>query len=388
MENLNQEQEPNISTGETETKELIKSEPIEIVIPNTETKTEKIPKEENEHLSSGQKARLTRAINEFKSDANKLLGEIRDTHTKILELNTESGEVKKKIDTAFTDIENKVQSSNEKNAKIIELHNKIFVSSEEESCIDDDIKEATEAIKQAVNEIQGKKAGFNEYYAKIFGTKNEAGEEVPGLKQEIEKNKTELNNLHKQESEKFKALFEKIEGLLPGATSAGLAKTFADQKKQYRIPNIIWSIVFVITMLIMAGFGAYTWKDIVDANAITLSFVLSKILARTPFFIATIWLGYFASKQQSQNKRLEQEYAHKENVSRSYEGFKRQINSLEQTDENKEISLKLLANIVESVGYNPSITLDNESHREEPPLIDKALSLFTGGKKKSETQEE
>lgn len=333
-------------------------------------------------VAPSEKARFTRAINECKAEAKQIIDQITESHKKILELNKESEELKQKIDSSLKDIEEKSKTINEKGAEISKLNSEIFESSEEKESTENKIKNAAEEINKSLESIQTKKRKFDEYYIKIFGSKDENGNEINGLEQEIEKNKKELDILQGQEKEKFKNLFDKIEGLLPGATSTGLANAFADQKKRYRVPTTVWSLVFVITMISLAIFGIFTWKDIKDSGVINLTLVASKILGRTPFFIATIWLGFFASKQQSQNKRLEQEYAHKESVSRSYEGFKRQINDLEQTEENKELSLKLLENIVNSVGYNPSATLDNESHREEPPLLDKALSFIVGGKKK------
>ncbi|HBI16812.1 MAG TPA: hypothetical protein DDY52_01470 [Candidatus Moranbacteria bacterium] len=378
----------SISLPPEETKELINIESPNDNISTSEK--EKITKERKILIDPVQKGRFTRAINDFKSDSGKLLEEIKGTHTKILELNAEGENVKQKIDTAFADIEEKLEIANKKHAKILEIHTEIFESTEEKESIKNNIKKAEEEINKAAETVREKKKNFNDYYEKIFGSKNEAGDEITGLKQEIEKNSNKLTELYKQENAKFKTLFEKIEGLLPGATNAGLAVAFSTQKDKYRNPNIFWAFIFIATMAAMALFGVDTLKSITNITTkepLSLSLVISLILARTPFFIAVIWLGIFSSKQQSQNKRLEQEYAHKESIAKSYEGFKRQIESLEETDEHKELSMKLMRNIVNSVGYNPSLTLDNESHREEPPLIDKALSFFTNGKKKFEANE-
>lgn len=383
-EDIIPEQETN-SNNPSETTKIEEITPVEIAIPNTDTELEKEPIEEKTiAIDPREKARLTRVINEFKNDTQKLIEEFKESTTKILESSKESEVVKNKLNIAFTDIEAKLKTADEQSAKISELHTEIFKSTEENDSIEDDIKEAERTISEASDSVQAKKKEFDEYHSRIFGSKDESGNEVAGLKQEIEKNKNTLEELHKKETEKFKTLFEKIEGLLPGATTAGLAMAFANQKKNYHWPNKLWSSVFVLTMIGMAWFGISTLKDITEATKATplsISLVLSIILARTPFFIATIWLGIFASKQQSQNKRLEQEYAHKENTAKSYEGFKRQIDSLEQSDDNKDLSMKLLENMVVSMSYNPSSTLENASHREEPPIIEKALNFITSSEK-------
>ncbi len=386
-ENITQNLEPSTDKENLvveETKLLANVESTDPSVLEAEEKLENKSsdkKEKSTTIDSVQKARCTRAINEFKTEAQEIIKKATESQSRIFELSKEVEEVKKKSDDAFKDIEEKSNTINTKNTELLQLHKEIFESTEEKESIESSIKKSEEEIKKSTETIQAKKKDLDEYYIKIFGSKNEGENEVIGLKQEIEKNKSELASLYKQEEEKFNALFKKIEGLLPGATSTGLAKAFADQKNDYRVPNILWSLLFIATMIAMAVFGVFTLKDITGSGEINFSLALSKILARTPFFIAVIWLGYFSSKQQSQNKRLEQEYAHKENVSRSYEGFKKQINDLEQTEENKELSLRLLGNVVDSVGLNPSNTLDNDSHREEPPLLDKALSFFTGSKK-------
>jgi len=366
--------------------EIAKIAPSELAISTAtiESEKEELSKEKNSTIDPREKARLTRVINEFKTDTQKLIDEFRESTTKILESSKESEVVKNKLNTAFTDVEAKLKTADEQSAKISGLHTEIFESTKENDSIEDSIKDAEKTISEASESVQAKKKEFDDYHSRIFGSKDESGNEIAGLKQEIEKNKNNLEELHKKEAEKFKTLFAKIEDLLPGATTAGLAVAFSEQKKNYRLPNIIWSSIFVITMSGMALFGISTLKDITEATKATplsISLVLSIILARTPVFIATIWLGIFASKQQSQNKRLEQEYAHKENSAKSYEGFKRQIDSLEQTVENKELSVKLLKNIVDSMGFNPSSTLENASHREEPPVIEKVLNFIAGSDK-------
>lgn len=377
-----------VNTGSNnETIVIEKINPVKPVIPSTEIESESEKKsieEKNSTINPREKARLTRAITEFKTDTQKLIDEFKESTTKILESSKESEAVKNKLNTAFTDIEARLKMADEQSAKISELHTKIFESTEESGSIEDDIRNAEKTISEASESVQSKKKEFDEYHSRIFGSKDENGNEITGLKQEIEKNKSTLEELHKKETEKFKTLFAKIEDLLPGATTAGLAVAFSEQKKNYRLPNMIWSSIFVLTMSGMAWFGISTLKDITEATKATplsISLVLSIILARIPVFIATVWLGIFASKQQSQNKRLEQEYAHKENSAKSYEGFKRQIDSLEQTDENKELSVKLLENIVDSMGFNPSSTLENAGHREEPPVIEKAFNFITGSEK-------
>ena len=61
--------------------------------------------------------------------------------------------------------------------------------------------------------------------------------------------------------------------------------------------------------------------------ALTLNEALIALLKDLPFFIPTIWLAAYASKQQSQNKRLQQEYALKRPMQNHFMVTKCRLNS-------------------------------------------------------------
>ena len=97
------------------------------------------------------------------------------------------------------------------------------------------------------------------------------------------------------------------------------------------------------------------------------------VVSRLPFFIPVFWLAIFASKQQSQNKRLQQEYAYKETLTKSYEADKREIESLPESKEKDALSATLLNTMIEMAKENPSATLHSDAHNDGPPSI---LDLF------------
>lgn len=117
----------------------------------------------------------------------------------------------------------------------------------------------------------------------------------------------------------------------------------------------------------MIGMVYYAIWTVSDSNDIGSA--LMNILSRAPFFIPTIWLALFASKQQSQNRRLEQEYAYKESLAKSYDGYKREIEKLPESAEKNEIMEKLVRTMVDTAGFNPSSTLEKNSHNDKPPLF-------------------
>lgn len=214
-----------------------------------------------------------------------------------------------------------------------------------------------------ISEIEEKVKDFE---TKIFGKTTEDKE---SLKYKLNDLKNQHEELHGEWEGNFETLSTKIEALLPGATSAGLAKSYHDQKKSYKTPNILWSIVFIATMVGMVWYAVTTVKD-----SESLGGAFMNILARAPFFVPTIWLALFASKQQSQNRRLEQEYAHKESLAKSYEGYKREISKLPESSDKNEIMEKLVASLIDASSYNPSETLEKNSHNDSPPLLSSLMN--------------
>lgn len=223
------------------------------------------------------------------------------------------------------------------------------------------LNETFEKVTEYNAEISEIEEKVQEFESKVFGKNTEDKE---ALKFKINDLKSELEELHSGWEEKYGALSAKIESLLPGATSAGLAKSYSDQKNSYKTPNILWSVVFIGTMIGMVWYAINSIKD-----SKTLGGTFMSILARAPFFVPTIWLALFASKQQSQNRRLEQEYAHKESLAKSYEGYKREIAKLPESSDKEEIMEKLVASLIDASSYNPSETLEKKSHNDSPPLI-------------------
>jgi hypothetical protein len=218
---------------------------------------------------------------------------------------------------------------------------------------------------------------FEEFREFIYG--NEKLKKL-GFKKEIEllyrESQESAVGLNAAWVETYQTLYNKIEGLLPGATATGLSKAYQDQKESYWIPVLAWSFVFGLTVAGMMGYAIWKYDE-------TKSFEdsLRHILARLPFFIPAIWLAIFASKQQSQYKRLQQEYSYKETLAKSYEAYKREIDKLPESVEKTELHQRLITSMVEMCGYNPSLTLEHKSHEDKPPIPGASiLKGLTGAK--------
>ena len=334
-------------------------------------------------FTSGQKGSFTKIINKFKNDAQQELTEIKGIKNTLKALEREilsdddSTSIKTLITQAYEDINNYKKTIESRSSDIDNYYDDLFITEESddeeeepELCIKDSIEQAAKEINDhniktllVRNRLVKADKTVNGY--EIKGNEEDGTEEryVPGLIDELQGQIKRADEFHTNQNEITEKLYKKINDLLAGATSASLATSYENQKATYSTPNRLWSMVFMFSMITMAFVGYKTiphFNDFTDA--------IKSILARLPIFGALIWLGLFASKQQSQNKRLEQEYAHKASLAKSFEGYKQQIIDLSDDGDKEEILEKLINNIIEAVNHNPSNTLDSSYHVQGSPL--------------------
>jgi len=273
-------------------------------------------------------------------------------------------------------IKSKVQllwdSFNEQATKVEDFYNRLIRGGFGEDENDHGIIKEVERIKGdalvADHAIKSTEAHIEElkgFYEDVFGQTDEDGETVGGLKQEIADRTT-----------KFDALEERIETLLPGATSAGLAAAYKDLKdvsankeSAYR-----WCFIGIVGLF---GMVMFVWILMTSAELDVTQWIIS-LLYKLPIILPVIWLALFFSKRRSENHRLEQEYAHKEALAKSYDSYKTQITALQDKDEKLLITLLTVA--INAIGKNPAETLD-KSHGDRTPAEEVTETVVSAVKK-------
>jgi len=259
----------------------------------------------------------------------------------------------------------------EKYTKISEFHNEALVD-EDHISIKTEILDAKKDIlndidltKKSLTEANENLEELEKFYVKIFGKfDEEEGKRIGGLEQELATRKRELeefkndqinklNELKEEHGSKHKAFEEEIEKLLEGATSAGLANAYSVERKKFRCPIIIWNGVFVVCLFAISILSFMTLKNLSSIEEIAKS-----ILHSLPITLPLIWVAVYASKRRSENQRLEQEYAHKEALARSYISYKKQISELGKED--NVLLEKLILEAINAISYNASKTLDKK----------------------------
>lgn len=320
-------------------------------------------------------------------------------------------------DSVEAQIDYMLKDTEEKHTKLIEFYNNTLNDAEYDGTTKElvekaknDIESYLEQAKVDTLELSNKIDNFEKYYIKVFGELNDEDERVGGLKAELEKRievldkfEKEQQKIHKetlvnklaeitkyeQEQQKHnKNLFEQIESLLPSATSAGLAKAYHEERKKFKEPIKKWNKLFISALMLMfiATFITFINISISEAEGFKIGFVeiqnfeqtMNSLLFKLPLYGPLIWLAIYASKRRSENQRLEQEYAHKEALAKSYSSYKQQIEDLKQEDQ--ELLTKLLDKAIETISNNASESLDKK-HGDSTPVHELTKSLIDALKK-------
>ncbi len=339
---------------------------------------------------------IEESTNELEGDSKGLVDKIKEWHKDILEKHKDiidkSDEIKDAYNLIIADGERgkSIQTQvNEYYNEIMELYRELLegvIDKENEEnnkpSITTRIENATTFILENLKTVTKETEALKVFHGVVFGTETEDGKKEGGLKQAIETHQKDLNEYE----DKQKA---KIEMLLSGATSVGLARAFRSLRKTSSRAVKNYTNLFYLSLIflfITAGIAVipelcYVSPGIFDAckegtNGSWFSWVRG-VLAKLLLIVPTLWLAIFASKRRSEHQRLQQEYAHKESVSKSFEGYKEQIKALKLDDE--KLLAELLGIAIKAIGYNASITL-GAKHGDDPPVTVALKSVGLGKK--------
>ena len=229
------------------------------------------------------------------------------------------------------------------------------------------IDEHLEPVQQQINNL-------NNFHTDVFGEEGEEGEETEGGW------KKDLEDQMAEQKKTYKALHEKINSLLPGATSVGLAKAFKDLKEEaaentrkytknfYRALFFLSLASLFVTINKLSGWLLGIEFGNMNDPIIWIQTMLYKFLLLSPF----LWLVLFVSKRRSEFQRLQQEYAHKEALAKSYHSFKEQIEALNEED--SMLMKKLIESAIAAISFNASTTLDGK-HGDKTPVQEAAENI-------------
>jgi len=138
-------------------------------------------------------------------------------------------------------------------------------------------------------------------------------------------------------SKELTELINRVENLLPGATSAGLASSFSAQKSRFARPQSRWLSTFIICMVLLTVIALPSFLAAVGVNWFghaqdSWDGTLRSLIMRLPILFPLIWLAILAGRNYMLSLRLEEDYAYKEAISTAFEGYKREMEKIVVVD--------------------------------------------------------
>lgn len=244
--------------------------------------------------------------------------------------------------------------------KINEYYDYLFNDSDEDSISKD--------LNKKINEL-------NKFYEKIFGNGNENNKTI-SLKDDLEKRLIQLKEVE-----------EDAKKVINLASDAGLAGGFVEKAKEAKKNKIISVIILSLALCAMFFYN----KDIFNGipknqeaiNNYIIIWNLLKLLINAPL----LWLAIVANINLNKYSRLEQDYAHKEALAKSYERYKNEISKLSSEDEQVEnLKQELIKINLEAFKLNPA---DNMDKAKSDTIMDKILAIkYLNEDKKEENKKE
>ncbi len=196
--------------------------------------------------------------------------------------------------------------------------------------------ETKQKIDDIKKDIDGKQKNIMDFSSKLF-----EGEEAI-------KNKIQI--FQADSKKQFDELKARIEGLLPGATSAGLASSYQDAQKEKK--PWLYGIGFVFSLVVLMG--AYFYSLVYNSPPTDFS----TIFIRATIGFPLIWIAWFCQRSLSQMTRISEEYRHKEKMMRIYDGFSKQIEQSTDAEEGKTKKIDLISVTINAIEKNPAERLD------------------------------
>jgi len=353
-----------------------------------------------ENVFAKTKEDLESYLGEFKERADLIVeqinGQLQQSNTNaknIASIESEVEGVKEKLigddsnDGLFDVITSAHSDVLQKTSEIEQFHEKLLVDKGKQLSIDTQISQAVEEVvanKDNIEEINESVVDevkyLREFYIKIFGKLNDNDERVGGLSNEITDRLAVLRALESSNKLRYEELLKQIESLLPGATSAGLARAYMQMKRSYEQPIIWFTRFFYVAIVLLVISSMISIFDLSHdpqgwhfgiQRFDTWDAAIKGLINKLPLYGSLIWFAYYVSKRRSEAQRLQQEYAHKEALAKSYASYKKQIDALDTGD--TELQKDFIAKMIDAIAYNASATLDG-NHGDKHPfqeLVDK-----------------
>ena len=335
-------------------------------------------------------------INKNSLESAKLLDAIKATKVDSIVLKEEQEELKAKYES-----DNNILLSNISTIKaFLEAHPDLDDTLQSIVDLSTDIESNYKKSTASLNAINTQRKEIGGFYDELFGyiSKDDEGDEihVEGKKESLDEVYSELahnisiiesdvlnisrnykekyESFEKNHTSKYSSILKEIESLLPNALTAGLSAAFSTKKRDEAVNSIelqkrfnlgIWLMIGVsVIPIIISSIFIFQGKSFED-----VIFKLPRIiLSILPMYIPILWLTYSANKKLNLSKRLMEEYAHKEVLSKTYEGLSKQIAGLDNAEQTAELKFRLLSAFLQVASENPGKLISNYETSDHPVM--------------------
>ena len=156
------------------------------------------------------------------------------------------------------------------------------------------------------------------------------------------------------------AQLKTIEGLLPGATGAGLAYAFNERRQGFLKPQTRWQMLFIVSVLAVVGVAATGLYHQIYHLPTAPSFeeLVRLWLGRFPVVGALLWLALHASREAALAKRLEEDYGYKAAIASCLEGFQKQMAQFGKDVDSNSPLARLLNDTLATIAAPPGWIYD------------------------------
>lgn len=220
----------------------------------------------------------------------------------------------------------------------------------------DDLVLAAESAKLSAEESQenakgllGQAESIKEMLDGVAASAQDSAREIGVFHGNVENIRAELESLREAADAGFdtqkgyilrvRELIVEAEGMVSGATTAGLAKAFDEERKMlsrgmgWAMFSFLIGIAFLfITTILLAAYVFEIPLELLGYNVGQLGqtpergdeITLAGVLSRTVILLAPFWLTLFSSRRYRNLFDLRQQYTHKYSMAFSVDGFKQQ----------------------------------------------------------------
>ena len=167
-------------------------------------------------------------------------------------------------------------------------------------------------------------------------------------------------------SDETKALTKQAEGMLTGATVAGLAGSFGElrDKLEKELKGARWTFYGAVVLLflsvvplvlyILPGFESLSEKK----ETVSTIEIFGQIIVRALLLLPAGWFAKFAAARHAALFRLKENYAYKYSVASSVDGFKKQAEPFKDA---------IAAATFFELTFNPADRMEGKGHEERHP---------------------